>query len=298
MMPCPVCGETDASPVQLDLLLPLVRCRRCRLVHGGVSAQTWKAAEHYEDYYNPSNTTFDTLTESRYRDILSYMERIHHRGRLLDVGCGAGHLLVTADAHGWSAVGQEVSASGLQWLRSLKTKSGAAFELIADDLGDANLPPASFAAITLIEVIEHLPAPVSILERCRALLEPGGVLFLTTPNFDCLSRRLLGIQWRQFNPDHLCLFDVVSLRTALERAGFRPVRLLTKNIDVPEIMTKLRSRKPGVPLERDFNLLPATCDLRQRIESRQWLRAVKSAINAALRVSRTGDTLEAFAVKR
>jgi SAM-dependent methyltransferase len=269
-------------------------------VHADTGGE-WNADEHYRNYYSASNVGFDQLTAVRYQLILAECERLHRRGRLLDVGCGAGHLLVVADASGWSAVGQEISSSGLEWLRQLKTAAGRPFDLVSQDLLSADLPPATFSAITIIEVIEHLVDPASTLKRCHELLEPGGVLYLTTPNFDSLSRLMLGGAWRGLTPDHLCLFNVTSMRHALEAAGLRPSRVVTRNIDVPEILLKMRAgrrsaaqaEEPGRPVQT----WSATSGLRHRIERNHGLRAAKAAVNTALRAGRCGDTIEAFAVK-
>jgi len=42
----------------------------------------------------------------------------------------------------------------------------------------------SFDIVSLIEVLEHIPDPVSLLQSVRELLRPGGLLFLTTGNAD------------------------------------------------------------------------------------------------------------------
>lgn len=301
---CPVCAGDAAGPLRLNHQRELYRCRRCRLVHARIAAEEWKPKEYYRHYYAGQTPEFDAITEARYGDILAECERVHRRGRLLDVGCGAGHLLVAAIARGWSVVGQEVSASGLAWLETLKARSGCQFELVGEDLLEADLVPDSFAAITLVEVLEHLPLPAATLSRCYALLEPGGVLYLTTPNFDSLSRRLLDVRWRGLTPDHLCVFNARSLRTALGQAGFRLRRVITKNLDIPEIFVKLRQARENSGLEGapdpargELDTFLPTRDLRRRIESSRLLRGVKLGINAGLRVTRWGDTVEAFATK-
>ena len=46
----------------------------------------------------------------------------------------------------------------------------------------AEQAPASFDAITCMEMLEHVPEPASIIEACAKLLKPGGRLFLSTLN--------------------------------------------------------------------------------------------------------------------
>jgi hypothetical protein len=91
------------------------------------------------------------------------------------------------------------------------------------------------------------------------------------------------------------------MRRAIRHAGLNPVRVVTRNIDVPEILLKLRAgRRPvaqaGEP-GRPVQTWSATSGLRHRIEGNRGLRAAKMIVNGALRLARWGDTIEAFAVR-
>lgn len=48
-----------------------------------------------------------------------------------------------------------------------------------------------FDAIVAIEIIEHLENPFRFVRECSRLLKPGGLLFLTTPNVETISSRLI-----------------------------------------------------------------------------------------------------------
>jgi hypothetical protein len=123
------------------------------------------------------------------------------------------------------------------------------------------------------------------------VLREGGILLLTTPNFGSLSRRLLADRWRIVDPEHLVLFTDRGLRLALGRAGFRPQRVWSRNLDPTEIVRGLKwgSIRGGEERQQEVDACRAT------LASRPWLRAVKIAANAALRIFALGDTLEAWA---
>lgn len=52
-----------------------------------------------------------------------------------------------------------------------------------------------FDVIVSLEVIEHLPDPHYYIEKFEKLLRKGGALYMTTPNFNSLSRHILGSNW-------------------------------------------------------------------------------------------------------
>lgn len=81
--------------------------------------------------------------------------------------------------------------------------------------------------IFMIEVIEHLPDPVGSLKEIWQVLNPGGVLFMSTP----MGKRLEILTQAFARPSHLHFFTPTSLDLALTTAGFSPL----ENIH-PEIM--------------------------------------------------------------
>ena len=294
MSACPACRETRARRFPLGEACELYRCDACGLVHRGQSWTPVESIEHYEGYYAGRQIEFDALTETRYHEVLSQFERHVRPGSLLDVGCGLGHFLTVAEARGWQPTGLEVSTSGIGLLERLKAERELSFGLLKKPLLEADLSPGSFRAITMFEVIEHLSDPRAHFDRIYKLLEPGGVLYLTTPNFDSVSRLALGARWRAMTADHLCLFNPRALRASLGATGFQPVALRTKNIDLPEIVAKWRRRPAG---NGDVETFASTQACRRQVERSPWLRTAKAAANVALDWLDRGDTLEALVIK-
>lgn len=77
-----------------------------------------------------------------------------------------------------------------------------------------------FDAVLMREVIEHLPRPVfySYLERIRTLLEPGGVLVLTTPN-------PWAVCWLFADYTHISPWPPADLFGVLRWYGFNPIEI-------------------------------------------------------------------------
>jgi SAM-dependent methyltransferase len=145
------------------------------------------------------------------------------RGRLLDVGCGAGDFLARMRDLGWSVEGLEPDPAAARL-------AARAHDLTVHvgQLPHAALVPGTFEVITLHHVLEHLPDPIATLRAARALLRPGGSLVLVTPNLASLGRRAFGQAWLHWDPPrHLFLFEPDNLAAALRSAGFLPVTLQT-----------------------------------------------------------------------
>jgi 2-polyprenyl-3-methyl-5-hydroxy-6-metoxy-1,4-benzoquinol methylase len=134
------------------------------------------------------------------------------RGRVIDLGCGEGHLAGMLAGRGLQVVGVDVGTSKIESART----AYPAVRFILSDIRTLDLPDASFDTAVLAEVLEHVPDGPGdgILAVAWRLLKPGGRLIVSVPNRDCIA-----------HPNHVREFDRRSLRRMLEPLG-RP-RLVT-----------------------------------------------------------------------
>lgn len=103
--------------------------------------------------------------------------------------------------------------------------------------GSLPYPDARFDAVVSMDVVEHLVDPLPWLSEALRVLKPGGLLFLTTPNYASRSLRLIestaleaiarsqGFSRKELHPSKL---DAASLLSLLSRAG-------AKNVSIKEI---------------------------------------------------------------
>jgi 2-polyprenyl-3-methyl-5-hydroxy-6-metoxy-1,4-benzoquinol methylase len=119
-----------------------------------------------------------------------------------------------------------------------------------------------YDVVVMLEVIEHIPVPAYIVfKRIKALLSPGGILFLTTPNLfrvRNLIRMFLGVEFldRFMMPEpgqglgHQLEYTADHLKWQLERAGMEILMLKHDSMGRTGHSSKARlARKLLAPLD-------------------------------------------------
>ncbi len=138
------------------------------------------------------------------------------RRRLLDVGAGSGILLEAAAARGWQVEGVEPS----RWLATAGRGSGTT----GAPRGSA--PPRAvgpYDAVTVMDVIEHVPDPVGLMREVRRVLDPGGVALVVTPDVRSIAARLMKWKWWHYRVAHIGYFDRGTLERCMHAAGLECV---------------------------------------------------------------------------
>ena len=151
-------------------------CRDCGtrfidpLPSDSVFARIYAPSEYHDEFYD------DEAGQGDYATTAELLARHLPQGaRVLDYGCGAGHLLTALRARSFEASGAEFSGDAA---RNAAARSGC----IAHDLSDPAWPNGeSWDCIHFGDVIEHLTDPKAVLSAALGWLEPGGWLSATGP---------------------------------------------------------------------------------------------------------------------
>lgn len=134
------------------------------------------------------------------------------KGSLLDIGAGIGAFLDTMQQKGWKVQGIEPDAGARRNAR----------ELFSLELMDTHylesLPAASFDAITLWHVLEHIHQLHPYIQKLKELLNPGGKIFIAVPNYTSADANIYGTYWAAYDvPRHLYHFTPVSIDKLMSR---------------------------------------------------------------------------------
>ena len=148
------------------------------------------------------------------------------RGKLLDVGCGAGAFLNRMQRLGWEVSGVEADTKAARIAQSVLKSN----DIHVGQVEDSGFKEKSFDVITMSHVIEHLLEPIKTLTACHRILKPGGLLVITTPNSNSLGRRRFKELWRGWEPPrHIHIFNPRTLASIAIKAGYRVKSIKTPN---------------------------------------------------------------------
>lgn len=224
--PCPACGGLARQPDLAYLGTPYLRCPVCQT---GVVATLPSAASlrgHYEQDY-PRRFPPDRVLAPRtklFASILDRLQSLRPPGRLLDLGCGGGHLLVEAGQRDWRPLGTDLSHQACINAR----RAGA--PAVQAETAAIPFQDGSVEGVSLINVLDHVLDPLGTLREVHRVLVPGGHLVIRVPNaafhrpwirlLTSLGPAVRWYGWDGYPILHVFAFTGGGLTRLVQRAGF------------------------------------------------------------------------------
>ena len=241
-----------------------LRCSAC-----GTLVSTWvharditRVADDEEDFYGreywySGQTTSAGANTIEMRARTDLVDRVLHwlrtllsrkqpPGRVLELGSSHGGLVALLRLAGFDATGLEISPAIVDLARRTFD-----VPMLQGPLEDQNLAPASFDAVVLMDVLEHLPDPAGTITNIARVIKPDGVVLIQTPEYPGVTFGELKERGSRFiemliPPEHLYLFSRGSVTQLLTNAGF-PCVFFEPAVFGHYDMFAVASREPHAP---------------------------------------------------
>jgi 2-polyprenyl-3-methyl-5-hydroxy-6-metoxy-1,4-benzoquinol methylase len=259
---CPV--GCAAPLVATDILLPegpLLRCTGCgQLISQVSTARYWETMARFDraDFNQPEGRELErrnAVAQRRLRVIEKLLGKAPREIRILDVGCSRGQFVQAAAALGFDAEGVEPAP------RIAAAARASGLKIHQGLLEEQRFAGGSFDVLTLFEVIEHLREPRRLLEECRRVLGPGGVLVVSTGNTASWTAAAMKSRWDYFHiakdAGHVSFFNPASLRRLASNCGFAVERIDTSRVKFHEKADTNRGLYTASKLAAELLNLPA-----------------------------------------
>lgn len=290
---CVSCGGASLRVLPEYHTAHLVRCERCGLTFAGLRPTEGELESHYAAYGDWPDSE---LTRARYRGLLAAFDAYRSTNLIFEMGCGAGYFLEEAATAGWVPYGSTVGELSVAMCRQKGLEVVHAADVAS------SVPAGQIDVAAAFEVVEHLRDPAAEAQLLARVVRPGGLLYCTTPNFDSLTRRLLGPDWRVIDyPEHLIYFTAATLTNWLEPVGFRLARIASTGVSPAELRRGLarwsRASTGGGTTSSAGFCRTDDQRLRTATENGSLMPAVKRMVNRMLTRTGTGDTLKAWFVR-
>lgn len=196
----------------------VVQCAQCGLLFVNPIADDPSRQRYYENYGDLHPPT-DQMLEKAQRNAAQWSSKVSPVDRrcFLDIGAGAGVMMLAFQKAGWEVYGVELSRTAIEYAR---TRLGL-YTIQESSADNAQYPEKSFDLINFWHVIEHVRDPFSLLQRIARWLKPGGILHLGTPFPESLDVKLRSwvSGYYGLGDDHTYAFPKHTLKHMVLKAG-------------------------------------------------------------------------------
>jgi 2-polyprenyl-3-methyl-5-hydroxy-6-metoxy-1,4-benzoquinol methylase len=230
---CPLCGMEGIKKYFDKNSIPYHRCASCRFLFSG-QEQNPNLQNSTIDQFEPAYLSFlEESTEDKYNfnNILNSLSRykVLKGMRVLDIGTGTGKLVHFLREQNINAFGLEPS---LVLYKHYLSKDP--FFFLTDLRGlTSSISNVKYDVVIISDVLEHIQEPHPFFRDLSLILNPGALVYISTPDAESFLARLLGKHWHYINKYHFSFFSRKTITEITKPYGL-------KELDFSHI-TRLRS---------------------------------------------------------
>lgn len=201
------------------------KCSDCALVNYDLSGGLDQIKYTSMVYISPTDMSLKQNIDQSdtYNFIKKHSQKI---GKMMDIGCGNGKILLLAAMDGWEVKGLELSE-----LLAYSINERYGIEVTVSNFLDYEPEEEeSYDVVILRHVLEHLPDSILAMRKINALLKPGGLGVLEFPDIESNEMKFkrflqkFGLNKKKYRkgyvPGHCNEFCKESFRFLLKKTGF------------------------------------------------------------------------------
>jgi methionine biosynthesis protein MetW len=147
----------------------------------------------------------------------SYTDEIidYSSGKVLDIGCGNGYVLLSLKHKGCEVFGIEANRNAVEIC------SNSGLNVFHGTLEEAHFPDKFFDVVIMSQVLEHLQSPKKTLKEIYRILKPAGRVYIYCPNVEGYLSKIFGKYWHGWHiPFHFYGFTEKTIGKLADEGGF------------------------------------------------------------------------------
>lgn len=282
--PCPLCGSekqiTLRDTLRYDIKRNVQRCSECDFVflEDKDDSNGYYSSETYRSKYGPNlrkssnpEEIFNAYYPHQGPIINEIKQLLNPSMSVLDVGCSAGQFLASLKGLAGTRVGLELSQNEVDFIKSHHDFTAVYNEPIES----VKIKEGPFDLVTSLQVVEHVPNPISFVKNLAKQVKPGGYLYLELPNLndallDCYE--LSGYADFYFREPHVSYFTPKTFKHLLDAAGLKGEIKTVQRYNIINHLSWIITNRP----QEDFSMGNGTPQL---VKSERAPADVKVALN-------------------
>ena len=201
----------------------ILRCSNCELVRTFPIPDYSK--QRYSNYGTLNYIKNNKILINEMKRILKEIMKFKASGRFLEIGSSIGCLLGLAKDNNFEISGVEPSRGALEI-----AERNMGMGIIKNcSFAEADFPNEYFDVVAMNHVLEHVSDLGNTFSKIKNILKKNGIIFIGTPNFGGVFRKIVGKNWPGLRPnEHIWQFESKTIKKILKTSGFRVIK--TKKI--------------------------------------------------------------------